>query len=123
MKFKFPVQTKKLVNGKIKKQKGFVDFDIDTSVASQMRYEINFPDLAQHEDLYGYSQRIRSIEGLTTAKILSELKLLYCWIETELSFIEFLKLIDLTDKEFVEDFTKAITNAFDLILNSSAEKN
>lgn len=123
MKAKFPVQLKELVDGKIKKEKKYIEFNIDVSLASQVRFEAKFPELAANEDLYNYSVRIREIEGISTAKILSWLKLIYCWIDTEFEFIDFLKLFDLTDKEYVKEFVKALNDAFDIILNGSAEKN
>lgn len=123
MRFKFPVIRKEIVDGKVKKEKGYIDFDVDVSLASQVRYETKFPDLAKREDLYNYSKRISEVEELSTAKILSWLKLLYCWIDIDIEFIDFLKLFDLTDKEYVKDFTKALKDAFDKILDGSAEKN
>lgn len=123
MRFKFPVQKKELVNGEIKKQKSYIDFEIDVTLASQIRYETKFPELAKNEDLYGYSTRICAIKDLSVAKMLSWLKLLYCWIDTDLEFIEFLKLFDLTDEEYVKELVKTLTEAFDKIFSSSAEKN
>ena len=123
MNFKFPVQLKEIVDGKIKTEKTYIDFNIDVSLASQVRYETKFPDLAQREDLYNYSHRIREIKELSAAKILSWLKVLYCWIETPMEFIDFLKLFDLTDKIYVKELVDAINKAFNLILNGSSEKN
>ena len=123
MRFKFPVIRKEIVDGKVKKEKGYIDFDVDVSLASQVRYETKFPDLAKREDLYNYSKRISEIKELSTAKILSWLKLLYCWIDIDIEFIDFLKLFDLTDTEYVKEFTKALQDSFDKILDGSAEKN
>ena len=123
MVFKFPIQRKEIVNGKLQKQKAYMDFDIDVSLASQVRFETKFPELAKHEDIYSYSQRISEVKELSQAKILSQLKILYCWIDTDMTFMDFLKSIDLTDKDYVKEFTTSMTNAFELILNSSAEKN
>ena len=123
MRFKFPVQRKELVDGKVKKEKGYIDFDIDTSLASQARYEKKFPELAKYEDLYNYSIRIKDVKELSTAKILSWLKLLYCWIETDLDYIDFLKLFDLTDQDYVKEFIKALEKAFNTIIDGSSEKN
>ena len=123
MRFKFPVIRKEIVDGKVKKEKGYIDFDVDVSLASQVRYETKFPDLAKREDLYNYSKRISEIQELSTAKILSWLKLLYCWIDIDIEFIDFLKLFDLTDTEYVKEFTKVLQDSFDKILDGSAEKN
>ena len=123
MKVKFPVIKKELVDGQIKKTKIYIDFDVDVSLASQIRYETKFPDLAKREDLYNYSQRIREIKELSAGKILSWLKLLYCWIDTEIEFVNFVKLFDLTDQDYVKEFVKSLADAFDKILDGSAEKN
>ena len=50
-------------------------------------------------------------------------QVLYCWIDTDLEFIDFLKLFDLTDPEYVKEFVKALKDAFDKILDGSTEKN
>lgn len=123
MKVKFPIQRKQLVDGKVTKEKQYIDFDVDVSLASQVRYETKFPDLAKREDLYNYSKRISEIKELSTAKILSWFKLLYCWIDIDIEFIEFLKLFDLTDQKYVEELVKILQESFDKILEGSAEKN
>jgi len=123
MKVKFPIQRKQLVDGKVTKEKQYIDFDVDVSLASQVRYETKFPDLAKREDLYNYSKRISEIKELSTAKILSWFKLLYCWIDIDIEFIEFLKLFDLTDQKYVQELVKVLQEAFEKIFDGSAEKN
>lgn len=124
MKVSLPIQKKEIINGEIKKEKTYMEFDIDVTLASQIRYEKKFPELAKYEDLHGYSDRIFKVKELTAGKILSELKLLYCWIETEMSFVDFVKLFDLTDIEYVKEFLEKLDKVFKLILeDTSSEKN
>lgn len=124
MKIKLPIQTKEIVNGELVKNQSEKVFDLDTSLASQIRFETKFPDLAQREDLDGYSKRICKVEELSVAAIISKMKMLYCWFDTDLCFIDFLKLFDLTDTDYtVNRLTKAIKEAFELIFDGSAEKN
>lgn len=124
MKIKLPIQTKEIVNGELVKKQSEKLFDLDTSLASQIRFETKFPDLAQREDLDGYSKRICKVEELSVAVIISKMKMLYCWFDTDLCFIDFLKLFDLTDTDYtVNKLTKAIKEAFELIFDGSAEKN
>ena len=123
MKIKLPIQTKDIVNGELVKKQSEKVFEIDTSLASQIRFETKFPELAQREDLDGYSKRICKVEELSVAVIISKMKMLYCWFDTELEFIDFLKLFDLSDKEYVEKLTDGIKVAFELIFAGSAEKN
>lgn len=124
MKIKLPIQTKEIVNGELVKKQSEKVFEIDTSLASQIRFETKFPELAQREDLDGYSKRICKVEELSVAVIISKMKMLYCWFDTDLCFIDFLKLFDLTDTDYtVNKLTKAIKEAFELIFDGSAEKN
>ena len=116
-------QTKEIKNGKLEKVKGTFTADLDMSLASQIRFEAKFPELAKNEDLLGYAQRLKDIKELSTAVILSNMKILYCWFDTELTFIEFLKLFDLTDIDYIKQLTGEIKTIFELVLNSSAEKN
>lgn len=124
MKIKLPIQTKEIVNGELVKKQSEKVFDLDTSLASQIRFETKFPELAQREDLDGYSKRICKVEELSVAVIISKMKMLYCWFDTDLCFIDFLKLFDLTDTDYtVNKLTKEIKEAFELIFDGSAEKN
>jgi hypothetical protein len=124
MKIKLPIQTKEIVNGELVKKQSEKVFDLDTSLASQIRFETKFPDLAKKEDLDGYSKRICKVEELSVAVIISKMKMLYCWFDTDLCFIDFLKLFDLTDTDYtINKLTKAIKEAFELIFDGSAEKN
>lgn len=124
MKIKLPIQTKEIVNGELVKKQSEKVFDLDTSLAAQVRFETKFPELAQKEDLDGYSKRICKVEELSVALIISKMKMLYCWFDTDLCFVDFLKLFDLTDTDYtVNKLTKAIKEAFELIFDGSAEKN
>lgn len=123
MKITLNTQTKEIKNGQIEKIKGTFTADLDMSLASQIRFEAKFPELAKNEDLIGYAQRLKDVEELSAAVILSNMKVLYCWFDTDLTFIEFLKLFDLTDIEYIKQLTNEIKTVFDLILNGSAEKN
>ena len=122
MKIKLPIQTKEIVNGGLVKMQSEKVFEIDTSLASQIRFETKFPELALKEDLDGYSKRICKIEELSAAIIISKMKMLYCYFDTEISFIDFLKLFDLSDLEYVKKITASIKQAFELIFDASAEK-
>ena len=123
MKVSLNTQKKEIENGKLKKVKGVFTADLDMSLASQIRFETKFPELAKHEDLISYVQRIKDIKELNTAVILSDMKALYCWFDTDLTFVEFLKLFDLTDLDYIKQITEEIKSVFYLILNGNAEKN
>lgn len=123
MKIKLPTQTKEIINGELVKKQSEKIFEIDTSLASQIRFETKFPNLAEREDLFNYSKRICAIEELTAPLIISKMKMLYCWFDTEIGFVDFLKLFDLTDLEFIEKITKSMKEAFELIFETSSEKN
>lgn len=123
MKIKLPIQTKEIVNGELVKKQSEKVFDIDTSLASQIRFESKFPKLAEREDLFGYSKRLCEIDEITAPIIISKMKMLYCWFDTDIEFIDFLKLFDLTDKEYIDKLTDSLKTAFELIFTSSSEKN
>lgn len=123
MKVTLNTQRKEIKNGKLEKIKGTFTADLDMSLASQIRFEAKFPELAKNEDLLGYAQRLKDTKELNTAIILSNMKILYCWFDTDLTFIEFLKLFDLTDIDYIKQLTSEIKTIFELVLNGSAEKN
>ena len=123
MKIELHTQTKEIKNGKLEKKEDLFVADLDMSLASQIRFEAKFPELAQREDLYNYSRRINEIKESSTAVLISKMKMLYCWFDTDISFINFLKLFDLTDEVYVKRLTNEIKEIFDLIADGSAEKN
>lgn len=122
MKVVLPVQRKEIDNGKLKVVKGEFEAELDFSLGSQIRFEQKFPELASKEDLCTYSERIRTY-SLSVGKILSVLKAVYCWFDTDLPFVEFVKLFDLTDKEYINKLLKTLDDTFNIIFSSSAEKN
>lgn len=123
MKVELHTQTKEIKDGKLDKKQGLFVADLDMSLASQIRFEAKFPDLAKREDLYNYSKRISEIKELSAPVIISKMKMLYCWFDTEISFVDFLKMFDLTDEEYVKRLTNELKTIFDLIIDGSAEKN
>lgn len=123
MKIELHTQTKEIKDGKLEKKQDKFIADLDMSLASQMRYEAKFPELAEKEDLYSYSKRISEVQETTAPVIISKMKMLYCWFDTEIRFIDFLKLFDLTDIEYVKKLTKEMQEIFTIILKGSAEKN
>lgn len=123
MKVELHTQTKEIKDGKLEKKQGLFTADLDMSLASQIRFEAKFPDLAQREDLYNYSKRISEIKEISAPVLISKMKMLYCWFDTDISFVDFLKLFDLTDEEYVKRLTGEIKTVFDLVMDGSAEKN
>lgn len=123
MKVKLPIQTKEIKDDKLVKELSEKEFELDMSLASQIRFEAKFPQLAEKEDLFGYSKRICEIKDMSAAIIISKIKMLYCWFETDMDFIEFLKMFDLTDEIYIEKLTSKMQEIFNLVFNGSAEKN
>jgi len=96
---------------------------LDMSLVAQMRWEQKFPVNAEKEDLESYTERISKNKKVSSAVIISKLKTIYCYLDTNISFIEFLEMFDLTQADYVEKLTDAFKNAFEIILGSSSEKN
>ena len=123
MKITLPVQKKEIKNKEIVTAESEQEFDLDMSINAQIRFETKFPELARNEDLFGYSKRIFDVKEQSLALIISKFKLIYCWFDTEMSFKDFLKLFDLTDEKYVKKLVATLNEVFELVANSSAEKN
>lgn len=93
------------------------------TINAQYRYEIKFPELSKNESLVDYSKRMDLIKELSLPVIISKLKLIYCWFDEDMTFNDFLKLFDLTDKEYIDKITNKLHKIFEVIFNGSAEKN
>lgn len=99
------------------------EFDVDMSLACQMRWEAKFPELAEKETIVDYGTRTSKIQSQNAAVILSKLKFLYCLFDTEINFIEFVKMFDFANEKYVKELLDRIEEIFNLVLDSSSEKN
>ncbi|MDE7439752.1 MAG: hypothetical protein K2N23_04520, partial [Clostridia bacterium] len=63
------------------------------------------------------------LQSKSAAIILSKMKVIYCFFETEMSFTSFIKMFDFTNLKFTESLLARIDEIFNLVLNSAAEKN
>lgn len=123
MKISLPIyKPDRIENGKVKINEYEQSFELITSLASEMRYEALFPKMAEHEDLITYTDRIINSKP-SREKWLSELKVLYCWLDTDLSFIEFIDLFAQPNEEYIKKLSKRLKEIFDVVCNGSAEKN
>lgn len=124
MKVKLPVVVQNEIrDGKHLFKSEEKEFDVDMSLACQMRWEAKFPELAKNETIVDYAVRTSKIQSQNAAVILSKLKFLYCLFDTEMSFIQFVKMFDFSNEAYVTDLLKRIEEIFQLVLNSAAEKN
>jgi hypothetical protein len=116
-----PVIEQKIEEGKLIETKTKLKAYIDTSIYSQTRWEINFPKEAEKEGLFDYIERIKEYKQVDIAKTISLLKAIYCFMEIDKSFKDFLKLFNVSDNTL--PLINALKDTFEIILNSSAEKN
>ena len=123
MKIKLPVCTSKIEDGKLITEESEIEVELITSLACQMRFEATFPQLAQHEDLYSYTERIYNLGGVSVGKTLSLLKTLYCWIDIDVPFLKFVDMFNFTNQDYLKRLTQKLRETFEIILDGSAEKN
>lgn len=127
LKIKLPTVEKSIltVDGKKQyaKKESTREFELDMSLAAEMRFEANFPELAKKEDIIAYTERIKKHNELTLPVIISKMKTLYCYLIADMTFTEFLQMFDFSDEEYIKKLTAEIKETFELVLNGSAEKN
>lgn len=124
MKVKLPVVVKnEIVDKKHVFETAEKEFEVDMSLACQMRWEAKFPELAKNETVIDYATRTSKIQSQNAAVILSKLKFLYCLFDTEMSFIQFVKMFDFANEKYVKGLLDQIEEIFRIVLDSSAEKN
>ena len=123
MKITLPVLEEEFKEGKVVSKHTEKEFNVDVTLVAQMRYETKFPELAKSEDLLNYAQRIFAIKEQSQALIISKLKLIYCWFDTEMSFKEFLAMFSCTNINYTKELVEKLSAVFKAIADSSAEKN
>lgn len=123
IKTRIPTLEKELdADGKLVVKQGEIDVAIDTSLFAEERWESNFPAQARSETLFAYVERIGQ-SNLTESKahILSNLKALYCFMDSDKlpDFKSFLKMFDLADVEYLTRLTDKIKYVFEIALSSA----
>ena len=88
----------------------------------QLRWEAKFPELAAQCSVTDYASRVAKMPS-DAASLLSKLKCIYCFLETDMRFLEFIRLFDFTKKEYVQELVHRIGEAFKVMLDGAAEKN
>lgn len=123
MKITLPIITRdELVDGKRVIEYEDRKMNADFSLGMQLRFEAKFPELAKNGSIIEYAQRVAAApRGAGT--ILSELKCVYCLIDTDMSFIDFVKQFDFSREEYVKKLICAIKTVIDVMLGGAAEKN
>lgn len=99
------------------------EYELDCSLACQSRWEQKFPEMADAIDLVSFTEKISGFKEASTALIISELKIIYCYLETEQTFLDFLKMFDLTNPSYCEKLTNRIKSIFDVVFSEASEKN
>lgn len=127
MKVILTVKTKdEIKNGKRLIEYADKEFELDLSLNCQMRWEKHFPTQAENEDLILYTERIREAiekDQASVPLIISMLKTIYCYFDTDISFQQFLRLFDFSSIEHTEKIVNDMKNIFEIVLAEAVEKN
>lgn len=108
-------------DGTLKKSEREIKVKIDTSLFAEERWEKHFPHNAQRETLFAYIERVQEKGLADAAHILSNLKALYCFIESDeiADFKSFLQLFNMSDVEYLTRLTNKIKLVFEIALKST----
>jgi hypothetical protein len=122
MKFKLPV----IKDNKIEE----FEADFSNNLLAQMKWEREFEEQSKQESLDNYIQRINTLKesskGIVNMSLaLSALKAIYCFMDCDYfrNFKEFVKLMDFSNQEWIEKFTKVFNEIGEYLKNSSQVKN
>ncbi len=91
------------------------------SIEAETRFNREFPEIKS--DLLSYTERVKNCDGDNATKLRGQLNCIYCWFETDITIKQFRQMFIFSDLEYVKKLSTTIKEAFDIILNGSAEKN
>ena len=95
MKLKLPfIRRDEIVDGKRVFETEEREVNVDGTLAAQMRWEAKFPEMAQRESIVDYVGRIQETQSREISVVMSQLKALYCFLETDLPFVLLFKMFD-----------------------------
>ena len=126
MKITLPILSQTIQGDQVISTETEQEFELDTSVYSEERWEQHFPIQAAKEGLYQYIERIHT--AATTServRVASMLKAIYCFIESSRipTYKDFAMLFNLAAPDYTEKLIRKLHNAFKLVLNGSSVKN
>ena len=122
IKTKIPVQDKEInAENKLVVAEREIEVKIDTSLFAEERWEQNFPHNAKNETLFAYVERIQNAGVVGGANIVSNLKALYCFMESDAipDFKSFLQMFDLADAEYLTRLVDKIKFVFEIALSTA----
>lgn len=124
MKIKMPfIKRDELVDGKRVIETEEKAIDVDNTMMAQMRWEAKFPEMAKSENIVDYAMRIKDLKSEELPVTISKLKVLFCFLDIDETFVQFLKLFDFSRKDYVEKLIDCLKTAFEQIFAEAAEKN
>lgn len=124
MKIKMPfIKRDELVDGKRVIETEEKAIDVDNTMMAQMRWEAKFPEMAKSENIVNYAMRIKDLKSEELPVTISKLKVLFCFLDIDETFVQFLKLFDFSRKDYVEKLIDCLKTAFEQIFAEAAEKN
>lgn len=123
MKITLPIVTKdELVDGKRVFEFENRAMEADFSLGMQMRWEARFPEIASKCSIVEYAERVKNAPN-DLASVVSKIKCVYCFLDTDMPFVKFIALFDFSRKEYVEKLLRAISDAIKVMQEGAAEKN
>lgn len=125
MRIELPILHQEIAGDKLVSVEKSVQFDLDTSVYSEERWEQNFPAMAAHEGLFQYIERVQKNSLTERVKVAAMLKAIFCFLESDEigSYKSFAQMFNLANSEYTEKLISALIAAFKLVLGSSSVKN
>ena len=125
MKIQIPVLNQEMIEDVVVNKESNLVVDIDTSIYSEERWEQNFPNLAKHEGLFQYIERVQNNSLTDRVKVAGMLKAIFCFIESDRisSYKEFAQMFNLAVPEYTEKLIDTLLKSFKMIINGSSVKN
>lgn len=124
---KLPIIINKTFNEKTSKieiEKGTIDVEIDTSFKAHLKWEEQFSESMGGIDLQTYTLRVQKIlenEKTSKSELLSVLKLLYCYINSN-KLPTFKDFLGMFDWDIADEIVKKISIVLEEV-SKSASKN
>lgn len=126
MKIELPILHQVMKNGEVISTETTEEFDLDTSVYSEERWEQHFPGLAAREGLFEYIERIDKAKGVAQrVQVASMLKAIFCFIEspTIKTYKDFAHMFNLAAPDYATRLINTLVESFKAILGASSTKN
>lgn len=124
MKFELPILEERfdIKTKEVHSKKTYIDCKLDMSINAQTRWEENFPELSKTMGVFDYVDKFKNIKITDVATLGIALKLLYCFIDIDVTYKDFISMFSGENEEYFNELWTTIKSVLEFVIERNNSK-